>query len=418
MTYISRIPDENDAPPFPRRLALMGCTGSIGRNALCVLEKWRESGKFIVEALAAGRNLPLLAKQATHWRPRWLAIQDRSGPHGIDALHRLLPQGYTPEILSGQEGFATLSSLNNVDMVLSAQSGAAGLRATVSATAAGKFVCLANKESLVLAGALIRKLCSLTGAVIFPVDSEHCALFESTLGRRRQDIAKLILTASGGPFRTFDPKTLERVRPEDALKHPRWSMGPKITVDSATMMNKGMEIIEACHLFGVSADDVDVVVHPQSIVHSLVELKDGSLIGQFAVPDMRVPLAASFSWPHLLNSHVTGIERLSLAKIGALTFEKPKSRLFPCLDLARKALVQGRTVTLNAANEVAVDRFLKRNLSFTDIFALVRDILEQAEGETELPEKGDAKKILPHALEAIEQNDAVARAMASAWHAH
>lgn len=418
MNYISRIPGENDALPFPRRVALMGCTGSIGRSAFRVLEKWRESGKFLVEAMAAGRNLALLAEQAAVWRPHWLAIQDSSGPCGIDALRRLLPRDYKPEILTGPEGFAALSSLDSVDMVLSAQSGAAGLRATVAATAAGKFICLANKESLVLAGSLIRRLCALTGAVIFPVDSEHCALFESMLGRRGKDIAKLVLTASGGPFRTLDAKALERVRPKDALKHPSWTMGAKITIDSATLMNKGLEIIEACHLYGVTLEEVDVVVHPQSIVHSLVELADGSLIAQLAVPDMRIPLAASFSWPHLLSSRVTGIEPLSLAKIGALTFEAPKSALFPCLDLARRAFAEGRTVALNAANEVAVARFLRGELSFLDIPALVRDILHQAENTTELPENGDVRESLPQLLDAIEQNDAAARVLALAWRAH
>lgn len=417
MNYISRIPGEGDALPFPRRLALMGCTGSIGGSSLRVLEAWQNSGRFVVQALAAGRNIARLAEQAARWRPHWLAVLDRDGPTGINALRRLLPQDYHPEILSGPEGFAALASLDDVDMVLSAQSGAAGLRATAAAAAAGKFICLANKESLVLAGALIRRLCSLTGAVIFPVDSEHCALFESMLGRRSKDIAKLVLTASGGPFRSFGAEALRHVRAEDALKHPCWSMGAKITIDSATLMNKGLEIIEACHLYGVSAEDVEVVVHPQSIIHSLVELTDGSLIAQLAVPDMRVPLAAGFSWPYLLDGRVTGIEKLSLVKAGALTFEEPDTERFPCLNLARRAFAEGRTVALNAANEIAVARFLAGELAFMDIPVLVDDILTQTARMEEIPEPDviGVQEWTLRTLDAIEQNDAHARALASAW---
>ena len=418
MKYISRIPGEHDALPFPRRLAVMGSTGSIGGSTLRVLDAWRESDRFRVQALAAGRNIARLAEQADAWRPPYLAILDREGPHGIDALRRLLPSGYHPEILSGPEGFSARASLDSVDMVLSAQVGAAGLRATATAAAAGKTICLANKESLVLAGGLIRRLCTLTGAVVFPVDSEHCALFESMLGRRDRDISRLILTASGGPFRTFDAEALKRVRPEDALKHPSWSMGAKITIDSATLMNKGLEIIEACHLYGVSVEDVDVVVHPQSIVHSLVELSDGSMIGQLALPDMRVPIAASLSWPYLLDSRVTGIDLLSLARTGSLTFEAPRTDVFPCLDLARKAFTEGRTVELNAANEVAVSRFLAGDISFMDIPALVGDILEQAGRPMELPELDgtDIPEQVLRALDTIEKNDTATRAQASKWH--
>ena len=248
--------------------------------------------------------------------------------HGVDALASRLPSGYRPEILSGREGYAALASLPEVDMVLSAQVGAAGLRATVAAALAGKTVCLANKESLVLAGELIRNLCARTGAVILPVDSEHCALFESMAGRREGDIARLILTASGGPFRGKSREFMEKVRPQDALKHPSWSMGAKITIDSATLMNKGLEVIEAFHLYQVPVKDIEVVVHPQSVVHSLVELADGSLIGQLAVPDMRVPIAACLSWPYLLDEARTGIRRLHLADVGSLTFEEPRRDLF------------------------------------------------------------------------------------------
>ncbi|MBQ5728082.1 MAG: 1-deoxy-D-xylulose-5-phosphate reductoisomerase, partial [Mailhella sp.] len=277
MHYISHIPGELDALPFPRRIALMGCTGSIGCSTLRVLEAWKDSGKFHVEVLAAGRNIALLAQQAAEWRPPYLAVQDASDINALRALLREAAPGYEPHISAGQSAYAALAALPSVDMVLSAQVGAAGLRATAAAAAAGKTICLANKESLVLAGQLIRALCERTGAVVLPVDSEHCALFEGMVGRRESEIRRLMLTASGGPFRTKDAEFLKNVKPEDALKHPNWSMGAKITIDSATLMNKGLEVIEACHLYQMGVEDVHVLVHPQSIVHSLVELTDSSM---------------------------------------------------------------------------------------------------------------------------------------------
>lgn len=418
MKYISSIPDAHNALPFPRRVALMGCTGSIGTSTLRVLDAWRDSGRFEVRALAAGRNTALLAKQAEAWRPPYLAVLEKDGPHGVDALAALLPSGYRPEILWGKEGYAALAAADDVDMVLSAQVGAAGLRATVAATAAGKTVCLANKESLVLAGELIRNLCRRTGAVILPVDSEHFALFEGMVGRGENDIARLVLTASGGPFRTKDAAFLKNVRPEDALKHPNWSMGAKITIDSATLMNKGLEIIEACHLYHMPARDVAVVVHPQSIVHSLVELADGAMMGHFAVPDMRVPIAGCLSWPYLSDGRITGIQPLDLAKIGTLTFEEPRLDLFPCLDLARRALAQGHTVELNAANEVAVARFLAGNIGFTDIPALVRDILDDASDRQDFSlVDGPLTPQVMRAIDAVEKTDAATRLKAEAWKA-
>ena len=418
MKYISGIPCEAHALPFPRRLALMGCTGSIGTSTLRVLESWKDSGKFTVQALAAGRNIELLARQADMWRPPFLAVQERDGPHGIDALRRLLPSGYRPEILSGREGYAALASLPEVDMVLSAQVGAAGLRATVSAALAGKTICLANKESLVLAGGLIRNLCARTGAVVLPVDSEHCALFESMAGRRESDIARLILTASGGPFRGKSREFMEKVRPQDALRHPSWSMGAKITIDSATLMNKGLEVIEAFHLYHVAVKDIEVVVHPQSVVHSLVELADGSLIGQLAVPDMRVPIAACLSWPYLLDGTRTNIRPLRLADVGSLTFEEPRRDLFPCLDLACRALEAGLTVELNAANEVAVARFLAEDIGFTHIPALVEDMLGASTARQDFTlQDGPLGPQVQAALESIEACDAATREKAALWRA-
>ena len=418
MKYISSIPGEKDALPFPRRVALMGCTGSIGTSTLRVLDAWRDFGRFQVQALAAGRNIALLAKQAEDWRPPFLAVLDKDGPHGVDALKALLPSNYHPEILWGREGYTALASLDDVDMVLSAQSGAAGLRATVAAAVSGKTICLANKESLVLAGELIRNICRRTGAVILPVDSEHFALFEGMIGRGENDIARLVLTASGGPFRTKDAAFLKNVRPEDALHHPNWSMGAKITIDSATLMNKGLEIIEACQLYRIPARDILVVVHPQSVVHSLVELADGAMMGHFAVPDMRVPIADCLSWPYLPDGRITGIAALDLAKIGSLTFEEPRPDLFPCLDLARRALAQGHTVELNAANEVAVTRFLAGDIGFTDIPALVRDALDEASDRQHFDlDDGDLLSQVRQAVEAVEKTDAATRRKAETWRA-
>ncbi len=396
----------------------MGCTGSIGTSTLRVLEAWRGSGRFMVTALAAGRNIALLARQAEEWRPPYLAVLEKDGPHGADKLRAMLPSSYRPEIVAGPEGYAELAALDGVDMVLSAQVGAAGLRATVAAAAAGKTVCLANKESLVLAGELIRNLCRRTGAVILPVDSEHCALFEGMVGRRACDIARLVLTASGGPFRTRDAAYLKTVRPQDALRHPNWSMGAKITIDSATLMNKGLEVIEACHLYQMDVKDVTVVVHPQSIVHSLVELTDGSMMGHFAVPDMRVPIAACLCWPYLLDGRVTGIRPLDLAKAGTLSFEEPRTELFPCLDLARRALAEGHTVELNAANEVAVERFLAGDIGFTDIPALVADMLDAASDRQDFHlEEGDLAPQVARALARVERTDAATRQKARDWRA-
>ncbi len=418
MHYISHIPGELDALPFPRRVALMGCTGSIGCSTLRVLEAWKDSGKFHVEVLAAGRNIALLARQAADWRPPYLAVQEAEGPSGIEALRALLSEaapGYEPQIFAGQAGYAALAALPSVDMVLSAQVGAAGLRATAAAAAAGKTICLANKESLVLAGSLIRALCERTGAVVLPVDSEHFALFEGMVGRRESEIRRLVLTASGGPFRTKDAEFLKNAKPEDALRHPNWSMGAKITIDSASLMNKGLEVIEACHLYQMDVDDVQVLVHPQSIVHSLVELTDGAQMGHFAVPDMRIPIAGCLSWPYLLDNRVTGVPFLDLAKAATLTFEEPRCALFPCLDLARRAFAERRTVELNAANEVAVARFLARDIGFTDIPALVASVVDAASPLPAFELGDDLAASVEAALEEIEKRDAAARAMAEAW---
>lgn len=400
----------------------MGSTGSIGVNTLRVLDAWakrreaapaQEAGSFLVTALAGGRNLALLAAQAERWRPPVLALRDADGEFGVDALKKLLPSGYHPEILAGQAGFAAVAARDDVDLVLSAQVGAAGLRATVAAAEAGKVICLANKESLVLAGPLIRSICARTGAAILPVDSEHNALFQCMTGRAPEEIRALILTASGGPFRGRTREELRLVRPEDALKHPNWSMGAKITIDSATLMNKGLEVIEACYLYDMPVDAIKVAVHPQSIVHSLVELQDGAVMAQLATPDMRLPIAACLSWPLMLEN--AGIAPLDLLACAPLTFEAPDSAAFPCLDLARRALAEGKTAELNAANEVAVERFLKNDIAFLDIPALVHTILEASEGGT--PPLAATPSQTRAALDSILARDARTRNQAAAWRA-
>ncbi len=417
MEYISKIPDERDTLPFPRHIAIMGCTGSIGTNTLRVLEAWRKNNRFHVRALAAGKNISLLARQADLWRPPFLAIQEKDGPNGRDALRSQLPSDYHPEIFCGQEGYAALASLDDIDTVVSAQMGAAGLRATVSAALAGKTICLANKESLVLAGDLLRFLCRYTGAIILPVDSEHFALFEGIRGRKNSEVRRLVLTASGGPFRTWSADQMKNISPEDALRHPSWNMGTKISIDSATLMNKGMEVIEACQLYQMPVEDVDVIVHPQSIIHSLVEFRDGSMMGHFAVPDMRVPIAGCLSWPYLLDSRVTNIASLDLCALSALTFEKPRRDVFPCLDLACRAFSERHTIELNAANEVAVARFLNGSIPFSSIPLLIRDILDDA-SPANLPslDENDVFLQTKHILEHMEKVDSNTRKKAQEWH--
>ncbi len=371
--YISSLPDS--LPALPRALAILGSTGSIGVSALRVVDAC--PGSFSIAALAAARNVTLLAEQAAAYRPPFLAVLDEVAAR---ELARLLPAGYSPTILTGPEGYAALASLDEADCVLSAQVGAAGLAATEAATRAGKLVALANKESLVLAGDLIRALAAKSGAVILPVDSEHNAIFQCLRGRE-DSVSRIILTASGGPFRGKSPEFLRGATPEQALAHPNWRMGPKISIDSATMMNKGLEIIEAHHLYGLPSERIDVLVHPQSLVHSLVEFHDGGLLAQIGQPDMRLPIAHCLAWPHTLDS---GAPRCDLARAPALTFEEPDVSLFPCLTLARQALSKGGglPVVLNAANEVAVARFLEGDIPFTGIANLVERALERHEAQS------------------------------------
>jgi 1-deoxy-D-xylulose-5-phosphate reductoisomerase len=384
----------------PRRVALLGATGSIGVSALKVMAEHPD--RYAVVGLAGATNVRLLAEQAARFRPPVLAVLDGTR---AAALAGLLPSGYRPDILTGPEGYAALAALPEADLVLSAIVGAAGLLPTLAAVAAGKVVALANKESLVLAGECIRELARTSGAVILPVDSEHNALFQALGGPDLPDlplVERLVLTASGGPFRAAPADMLAGVTPAMALAHPNWSMGPKISVDSATLLNKGLEVIEACRLYGLPPDRVEVVVHPQSIVHSLAQLHDGSLLAHLGPPDMRVAIAYCLGFPERLS---LSVPRVDLIALGALTFEAPREADFPCLGLARQALSAGasHTVVLNAANEVAVARFLHEELSFPGIPAAIAAALDAHAGEA-LP---DARAIM--------DCDARSRAWTEAW---
>jgi 1-deoxy-D-xylulose-5-phosphate reductoisomerase len=371
LKYISSIPAGEKQPPFPRRLTILGSTGSIGRSTLSVVSG--QPGMFSISGLAAGRNIRLLVDQALAFRPPLLAVLDETLAGQVRSM---LPADYTPEILSGPEGYVLMAGSSDADIVVSAQVGAAGLAPTLAAIRAGLWVGLANKESLVLAGGLIRKECSRHGAVILPVDSEHNALFQCIAGHDAREVTALHLTASGGPFRELGADELARVTPDQALSHPNWSMGPKITVDSATMMNKGLEVIEAHHLFGLGLESIRVLIHPQSIIHSMAEFCDGSFLAHLGVPDMRIPIGFCLSYPRRMD---LGMPALELARIGSLRFEEPDEGRFPCLALARQALLAGPShpVVLNAANEMAVELFLQGVICFTDIPVLVRRALDE-----------------------------------------
>ncbi len=342
-----------------KRVAILGATGSVGANTLSVIGEHRE--RFRVVALAAGRNADLLARQARDFRPEFVAVAD---PGSYAALKAGLA-GTGIETAAGPEAVVEAARRDS-EWVMAAIAGAAGLESTLAAVERGAVVALANKESLVCAGELMMAAARASGSTILPVDSEHNAIFQVFDAECRDAVRRLILTASGGPFRSASREDMAAVRPAEALKHPNWDMGAKITIDSATMMNKGLELIEARHLFAMSGDAIDILVHPQSIVHSMVEYADGSVLAQLGTPDMRTPIAVALAWPERLS--VTG-ERLDLAAIGRLDFEPPDPERFPALALARQALERGGTepAALSAANEVAVAAFLSERIGFLQI---------------------------------------------------
>jgi 1-deoxy-D-xylulose-5-phosphate reductoisomerase len=343
-----------------KRLAILGSTGSIGRSALAVVDAHPD--KLSVVALAAGDNDVRLADQVQRYRP---AIVAMASGEGIDRLRSACGSS-APAMAHGNEGLIAVATHPAVDIVICASAGTAGLEAVLAAIDAGKTIALANKEVLVMAGALVMARAQRRGVSVLPVDSEHNAVHQCLHGRARTEVRRLILTASGGPFRELSAAALERVGADEALRHPTWQMGRKITIDSATLMNKGLEVIEAHWLFGVTADQVDVVIHPQSIVHSLVELTDGSVIAQLGVTDMRLPIQYACSYPERWDG---ALPTLDLTRAGRLDFLAPDYERFPCLTLAYRALRSGDTfpVVLNAANEVAVEAFLDGKLGFTSI---------------------------------------------------
>jgi 1-deoxy-D-xylulose-5-phosphate reductoisomerase len=354
-----------------RSLTVLGATGSVGRNTLDLVG--RHADGFAIEALTAQSNVAELADLALRHRAKIAVIGDERLRGELD--QRLAGSGI--ESAAGAEALVE-AAVRPADCVMAAIVGAAGLKPTFAAARQGRRLALANKECLVSAGEVFMQTVHAAGTDLVPVDSEHSAAFQAIAGADPASIERIVLTASGGPFRTWPSEALATATPEQASKHPNWSMGPKITIDSATLMNKGLELIEAFHLFPIRADQLAVVVHPQSIVHCLVEFSDGSVLAQLANPDMRTPIALSLAWPRRMHAPTA---RLDLVKIGTLSFEAPDEARFPALRLAREALVLGGTAgaLLNAANELAVNGFLARRIGFLEIAALVEDVLNQAE---------------------------------------
>ena len=354
-----------------KRITLLGATGSIGLRTLELVSSFSE--EFSVAGLAArGSNVELIADLCRKYAPRAVAVLNGAA---VDRLARLLPPP-RPELLSGPQGLVALARDLEADIVVSALVGGAGLLPTMAAIEAGRIVALANKETLVMAGSLMTAAARRHGVPLLPVDSEHSAVFQCLVGHNKGDLHRILLTASGGPFRELPKEQFARVTVEDALRHPTWKMGAKITIDSATLMNKGLEIIEARWLFDLKPDQVQVLVHPQSIVHSMVEYIDGSVIAQLGVADMGVPILYALTYP---ERRPTPAARLDLTRIGQLTFFEPDTERFPCLRLARAALECGGSapVVLNAANEMAVAAFLDRKIGFTRIPELIERVLAE-----------------------------------------
>lgn len=357
-------------------VTILGSTGSIGANTLDVISRHRDL--FEVVALTANSNVEGLLEQCLAWRPKYAVMADAGAALRLREALRAEAPGI--RVIPGAEGLQEVAGCAEADYVMAAIVGAAGLLPTLTAARSGKRVLLANKEALVMSGALFMDAVSRNGARLLPVDSEHNAIFqcmppESGGSPERCGVTRIMLTASGGPFRTRRLQELQDVTASEACAHPNWDMGRKISVDSATMMNKGLEVIEACWLFDTGVDRIEVVIHPESIVHSLVEYSDGSVLAQLGNPDMRTPIAHALAWPGRIES---GVEKLSLFDVSQLNFEKPDPERFPCLGLAREALAEGGTATaiLNAANEVAVGEFLEDRIRFTEIAEVVKRSLD------------------------------------------
>lgn len=385
----------------PAGITILGSTGSIGQNTLDVIA--RHPHRFTVVALTANARVDELAEQCARFHPQYAVMAD---VYAAERLRKILAQrAPDTEVLAGHEALLRVVALPEVDQVMAAIVGAAGLLPTLEAAQQGKRVLLANKEALVMSGALFMRAVQDNGATLLPIDSEHNAIFQClpddyTAGRPPPGVRRILLTASGGPFRTLPIKQLYSVTPEQACAHPNWDMGRKISVDSATMMNKGLEIIEAGWLFGLDSEHIQVVLHPQSLVHSLVEYEDGSMLAQMGNPDMRIPISHALGWPERIAS---GDEGLDLLAHGMLQFELPDSTRFPCLELAVAAMQAGGTTPaiLNAANEVAVAAFLERQIPFTSIHRIIEETLARCTANT------------ADSLQAVLDDDAQARATAA-----
>jgi 1-deoxy-D-xylulose-5-phosphate reductoisomerase len=354
-----------------KSLSILGSTGSIGRNALQIIAKFPD--RFSVRALAANTSIDLLAEQIRLFRPEIAVVGDAY--HAL-VLKKRLPDDSQTEILHGQKGLIQASTLSSVDAVVAAMVGAVGLVPVLEAIRAKKHIALANKETLVMAGTLVMDSARKHGVSVLPIDSEHSAIFQCLQGNHSSDVTKIILTCSGGPFRCLPQEKFSDITLEQALNHPNWSMGEKITIDSATLMNKGLEIIEASHLFGLSMQRIEVLIHPQSIIHSMVAYRDGSILAQLGIPDMKTAIAYALSYPERLDIAQPFPD---FARIGSLTFETPDKDRFPCLQLAIDACETGGTLpaVMNAANETAVRAFLNRDISFMDIPKRIRKTMNQ-----------------------------------------
>jgi 1-deoxy-D-xylulose-5-phosphate reductoisomerase len=384
-----------------QQVTILGSTGSIGVSTLDVIGAHPEA--FAVFALAAHRSVDVMREQCLRHEPRFAVMVDAAAAERL--ARELAAAGSATEVLCGDEGLCRVAAAPEVDAVMAAIVGAAGLPATLAAARAGKRVLLANKEALVMAGALFMGAVREAGALLLPIDSEHNAIFQclpvDPAGRPGlAGVERILLTASGGPFRSWSAEAIREATPEQACAHPNWSMGRKISVDSATLMNKGLELAEACWLFGVGPQQVDIVVHPQSIIHSLVQYRDGSVLAQLGNPDMRTPIAYGLGWPERLSA---GVAPLDLVATARLDFEAPDEARFPCLRLAREAIAAGGTTmaACNAANEVAVAAFLDGALGFMDIPAVIEETL------------GRVASVEPRSLAVVEQADADARRTAA-----
>jgi 1-deoxy-D-xylulose-5-phosphate reductoisomerase len=383
-----------------KHVAILGSTGSIGRSALAVVGAHAERVRVV--ALAAGENVERFVEQVERFHPDTIALATTTAMAETEAGLARRGARCPPARACGPEGLIAVATHPDADVVLFASSGTAALDAVLAAIDAGKTIALANKEILVMAGSVVMAAARKRGVAVLPVDSEHNAIHQCIHARPSAEIRKLILTASGGPFRGAARARLEAVTPEDALRHPTWRMGPKITIDSATLMNKGLEVIEAHWLFDAGPSQIEVVVHPQSIVHSMVELVDGSIIAQLGVTDMRLPIQYAFSYPERWSAPVPSLD---LARAGRLDFEQPDSACFPCLGLAFRALAGGGglPIVLNAANEVAVAAFLESRVAFTAIPEVIRKAMDEYERRGDSPISG---------LDEVRAVDAWARALA------